>query len=53
MPYKSEAQRRFFHSEGAKKAGISKAEVKKWDKESKGVDISKQSTRHASRATKK
>lgn len=36
MPYKSDAQRRFFHSKGAAKAGLSKAEVAKWDKESKG-----------------
>ena len=39
MPYKSDAQRRFFHSEGAKKAGISKATVDKYDKESKGKKI--------------
>ena len=37
MPYRSEAQRKFFHSAGAKKAGITKADVKKWDKESKGT----------------
>lgn len=36
MPYKSAKQRNFFHSPGAKKAGITKSIVKKWDKESKG-----------------
>lgn len=35
MPYVSDKQRRFFHSKGAAKAGITKADVKKWDKESK------------------
>lgn len=37
MPYKSDAQRRFFHSAGAAKAGLSPAEVAKWDAESKGM----------------
>ncbi len=36
MPYKSDAQRRFFHSAGAKKAGISAETIARWDKESKG-----------------
>lgn len=36
MPYKSDAQRRFFHSAGATKAGITPAEVKEFDKASKG-----------------
>jgi hypothetical protein len=35
-PYQSDAQRRFFHSPGAAKAGLSAAEVAKWDEESKG-----------------
>lgn len=37
MPYKSAAQRRFFHSPGAAKAGIKPATVKEFDKESKGL----------------
>lgn len=37
MPYKSAAQRRFFHSAGARKAGITHKDVKKWDRESKGL----------------
>ena len=36
MPYVSDAQRRFFHSPGAAKAGLSTADVAKWDEESKG-----------------
>lgn len=36
MPYVSDRQRRFFHSKGAKKAGITAADVAKWDAESKG-----------------
>jgi hypothetical protein len=39
MPYASERQRRFFHSPGAKKAGLSGADVKKWDKASKGMQL--------------
>lgn len=41
MPYKSEAQRRFFHSKGAIKAGISKKTVKEFDKASKGKKLPK------------
>ncbi len=36
MPYVSDAQRRFFHSPGAEKAGISQATVKEFDEASKG-----------------
>lgn len=39
MPYKSDAQRRFFHSAGAKKAGITEAMVKEYDKASKGMKL--------------
>lgn len=39
MPYKSDAQRRFFHSAGAAKAGITKAEVKEFDQASKGLSL--------------
>jgi hypothetical protein len=39
MPYKSEAQRRFFHSAGAKKAGISSRVVKEFDNASKGQHV--------------
>lgn len=39
MPYKSDAQRRFFHSSGARKAGISESKVKEYDRASKGKDL--------------
>lgn len=39
MPYKSLSQLRFFHSDGAKKAGITKEQVKEYDKESKGMKL--------------
>jgi len=39
MPYKSDAQRRFFHSPGAAKAGITPAEVKEFDTASKGKKL--------------
>jgi len=37
MPYASDAQRRFFHSKGAAKAGLTPADVAKWDAASKGM----------------
>ena len=39
MPYVSDAQRRFFHSKGAKKAGISDKTVKEFDSSYKGKDL--------------
>lgn len=39
MPYESDAQRRFFHSPGAAKAGITKDQVKEFDSASKGMDL--------------
>lgn len=39
MPYVSDAQRRFFHSAGAKRAGISAATVEEYDQASKGKDL--------------
>lgn len=41
MPYKSDAQRRFFHSPGAAKAGITRAQVDEFDKASKGKKLPK------------
>ena len=41
MPYKSSAQRRFFHSPGAAKAGITKTQVKEFDQASKGNKLPK------------
>lgn len=39
MPYVSDKQRRFFHSAGAKAAGISQKTVKEYDKASKGLKL--------------
>jgi hypothetical protein len=39
MPYQSDAQRRFFHSSGAKKAGIKPSTVKEYDMASKGMKL--------------
>lgn len=39
MPFKSDAQRRFFHSPGAKKAGITDKEVNEFDQASKGMKL--------------
>lgn len=41
MPYKSDAQRRFFHSPGAAKAGITAAQVAEFDRASKGKKLPK------------
>ena len=41
MPYVSRAQQRFFHSPGAKRAGISKQTVKEWDTASRGKKLKK------------
>lgn len=46
MPYKSDLQRRFFHSEGAKKAGITKSEVKEFDESSKGLELPEHVKKH-------
>ena len=39
MPYKSDAQRRFFHSKGAKEAGITPSVVKEFDNASRGKKL--------------
>lgn len=39
MPYRSEKQRKFFHTETAKKLGIKPTTVKEFDKASKGMDL--------------
>lgn len=39
MPYTSNAQRRFFHTDTAKKQGISAATVKEFDTASKGMKL--------------
>lgn len=39
MPFKSQAQRRFFHSAGARKAGITAKEIKEYNEASKGKKL--------------
>lgn len=39
MPYVSDQQRKFFHSPGAKKAGIKESTVEEFDKASKGMKL--------------
>lgn len=39
MPYKSDAQRRWAHTESGKKALGGEAKVREWDRESKGRDL--------------
>lgn len=41
MPYRSEAQRKFFNSKRATKAGITKKQVAEWNKKSKGKKLPK------------
>jgi len=44
--YKSQAQEKFFHTNSAKKAGITSSEVKEFDKASKGKVLPKRVSRH-------
>ena len=41
MPYKSETQRKFFHTAAARKAGITPKQVKEFDTASKGMKLPK------------
>lgn len=41
MPYKSDAQRKFFHTATARKKGITAATVKEFDQASKGMKLPK------------
>lgn len=43
MPYISDQQRKFFHSAGAKKAGITEEQVKEYDEASKNKKLPKYS----------
>lgn len=44
MPYKSDAQRRFFHTDTARRKGISADTVKEFDQASKGRDLPERSS---------
>lgn len=46
MPYVSDAQRRFFHTDTARKAGISEATVEEFDKASKGKKLPEHTHTH-------
>lgn len=39
MPYVSDAQRKFFHTDTAKKKGITSKQVKEFDTASKGLEL--------------
>jgi hypothetical protein len=52
-PYKSAAQRRFFHSEEARKAGITAADVKHWDDASRGKKLPKRAHKAGARKSRK
>jgi len=41
MPYKSDAQRKFFHTDTAKRQGISAKTVREFDTASKGMSLPK------------
>ena len=41
MPYKSDAQRRFFHTQTAKDKGITTKQVNEFDSASKGMKLPK------------
>lgn len=47
MPYKSDAQRRFFHTDTARKKGISASTVKEFDEASKGMKLPKRKSKSA------
>ena len=49
MPYKSDAQRKFFHSKGASKAGISPADIAEFDAASKGKKLPAKAPKKASK----
>lgn len=45
MPYKSLAQERFFHTDTAKKKGITGKQVKEFDEASKGIKLKKKANK--------
>lgn len=45
MPYKSQKQRRFFHTQTAKDKGISEKTVNEFDKASKGMNLPEKTPR--------
>lgn len=53
MPYKSDAQRRFFHTAIARKKGITAATVKEYDEASRGKSLPERKKRVAKNRIKK
>lgn len=49
MPYKSDAQRKFFHTPTARKKGISASTVKEFDNASRGMSLPKKVGKKKSR----
>lgn len=49
MPYKSDAQRRFFHTDTARRKGITADTVKEFDRTSRGRDLPERSSGSESR----
>lgn len=47
MPYKSDAQRKFFHTDTARKKGISKETISEFDQASKGLKLPKRKKKAA------
>lgn len=47
MPYRSNAQRKFFHTKTAEKKGITKAMVKEYDQASKGKKLPERKTKRS------
>lgn len=45
MPYKSEAQRKFFHTKTARKKGITRKMVREYDEASRGMKLPKKAKR--------
>ena len=53
MPYVSDTQRRFFHTETAKEQGITPAVVKEYDQANKGLDLPEKASKRTLKKRKK
>ena len=47
MPYSSDKQRKFFHTDTAKKKGITKKTVEEFDAASRGQKLPKKAKKHS------
>lgn len=50
MPYQSQAQQRFFHTDTAREHGITPDMVHEWDQASKGMKLPKRSKKERQKA---